>query len=146
MNFRPTLAAGLLLVLSGCATYEQSGYGPGGYYRGSPEVQYRYPPGYYDRAYGYPSYGYPYYSSPYSWGSYGYPVYRGGGYVPPPPPPRRRPPPNLRSRPDDNFRPPATGSRPNPPARAPVAPRPSRPEGKTTSPWRSMGKLKRAGD
>lgn len=45
MKFRLIFAAGLL-ALSGCATYDYTGAGSGGYYRGAPDVQYRYPPGY----------------------------------------------------------------------------------------------------
>lgn len=45
MKFRLIFAAGLL-ALGGCATYDYTGGGSGGYYRGAPAVQYRYPPGY----------------------------------------------------------------------------------------------------
>lgn len=51
MKFRLILAAGLL-ALSGCATYDYTGAGSGGYYRGAPAVQYRYPPGYAPYSYG----------------------------------------------------------------------------------------------
>ncbi len=135
MKFRPMLAAALMFVLGGCATYDYTGGGPGGYYRGTPSVQYRYPPGYYDGAYGYPYGG--------SYGLYNYPVYPayrgGGGYRRPPhgrPPPRagnghgQRPPPSNGPRPD----------RPRPPQQGP---RPSRPEGRTpSSPWRNLNQLK----
>lgn len=78
MKFRLIFAAGLL-ALSGCATYDYTGGGSGGYYRGAPAVQYRYPPGYSPYFYGNP------YGNPYGAGSIGlydypvYPVYRGGG-------------------------------------------------------------------
>ncbi|MCF8824876.1 hypothetical protein [Xanthomonas campestris] len=114
MKFRLILAAGLL-ALSGCATYDYTGAGSGGYYRGAPAVQYRYPPGYAPYSYG----------SPYGAGGIGlydypvYPVYRGGGgyyyreYD-------RRP----QYRPYNNYGPRPNGPRPN---GRPNGPRPQRP-------------------
>ncbi|MEA9660268.1 hypothetical protein [Xanthomonas campestris] len=114
MNFRLILAAGLL-ALSGCATYDYTGAGSGGYYRGAPAVQYRYPPGYAPYSYG----------SPYGAGGIGlydypvYPVYRGGGgyyyreYD-------RRP----QYRPYNNYGPRPNGPRPS---GRPNGPRPQRP-------------------
>ena len=70
MKMRLIVAGGLLLALSGCATYDYVGSGGGGggsgYYHGAPSTQYRYPAGY--------PYGYG--SSPYGYGS----GYYGGGY------------------------------------------------------------------
>lgn len=114
MKIRLILAGGLLLALSGCATYDYVGSGGGGgasgYYHGTPSTQYRYP-------YGYPS-SYPYgYGSGYYGGGY-----YGGGY------PVYRPYPNYR--PPHHHRPPQGGHRP-PPDR----PRPPRQSG---SPWRNM--------
>lgn len=80
MKFRLIFAAGLL-ALGGCATYDYTGGGSGGYYRGAPAVQYRYPPGYSPYFYGNP-YGLPYGYGAGSIGLYDYPVYpvyRGGG-------------------------------------------------------------------
>ena len=71
---RLIVSAGLLLGLSGCATYDYVGGSSGGYYHGSPSVQYNYPYGYPDSGYGYGGYGYG--SSYYGYGNYGYPVYR----------------------------------------------------------------------
>jgi hypothetical protein len=138
MKLRPALAAGLLMALSGCATYDYSGNAPGGYYRGSPEVRYRYPSDYYDRGYGYPFYGYPSYAYPYSWGGYGYPaypVYPGARYNGPSSPRRRAPQGPPPSAPGNGQRPPPVASRPNPPSRPPSAPRQSRPEGRPATPW-----------
>lgn len=73
MKFRLIFAAGLL-ALSGCATYDYTGAGSGGYYRGAPDVQYRYPPGYSPYFYGNP-YGLPYGYGAGSIGLYDYPVY-----------------------------------------------------------------------
>ena len=88
MKKRLILSAGLLLGLSGCATYDYVDGGAGGYYRGATSVQRTYPYGYPYGAYGYGPYGY---------GSYGYydyrypyPVYR--------PPYRPRPPRPVRGR------------------------------------------------
>ena len=77
MNMRLILAAGLLLGLSGCATYDYVGGGSGGYYHGAPSVQRSYPYGYPYGSYGYDPYGYGSYgySSYFNYG-YGYPVYR----------------------------------------------------------------------
>jgi len=43
---RLIVSTGLLLALSGCATYDYVGGSGGGYYHGSPSVQYSYPYGY----------------------------------------------------------------------------------------------------
>ncbi|AKU51402.1 hypothetical protein [Xanthomonas arboricola] len=118
MKFRLIFAAGLL-ALSGCATYDYTGAGSGGYYRGAPAVQYRYPPGYSPYFYGNP------YGNPYGAGSIGlydypvYPVYRGGGYYyrPNDRRPQYRPP-----RPNGSFN---NGPRPNGPR--PNGPRPQQP-------------------
>ncbi|AZR25459.1 hypothetical protein [Xanthomonas vasicola] len=125
MKFRLIFAAGLL-ALGGCATYDYTGAGSGGYYRGAPAVQYRYPPGYSPYYYGNP-YGMPYGYGAGSIGLYDYPVYpvyRGGGYYyreydrrPQYRPPRpngsfnngQRP---GGSRPQQPNRPPATGAQP----------------------------------
>ncbi len=139
MKMRLILSAGLLLGLSGCATYDYVDGGAGGYYRGATSVQRTYPYGYpYGGGYGpygYGSYGYyDYYRSP-------YPVYR-PPYTPRPPhgghwgnghrPPAHgngngghRPPP----RPGDGD------GRPTRPPRPPV-------EG-GKSPWRDMDRLQR---
>lgn len=150
MKLRLLIAATALAGLAGCATYDYTG-GNAGYYRGTPSVQYRYPPGYYD-------YGYPYYGGAGSIGLYGYggyPYYYGNGYYRPLPPPYRpdhrppsdhRPPPNHGRPPDGRPNRPPDG-RPNrppyghpnrppdgrpdgrPPGRpAPTGPRPSRPD------------------
>ncbi len=116
MKMRLMFAGGLLLALSGCATYDYVGGGAGsGYYHGAPSVEYRYP-------YGYPSgYGPGYYGGGYYGGGYGYgnPYYR--------PYPNYRPPHNHRP-------PPRPGNGGNPPVR-PDRPRPSYNGG---SPWRNM--------
>ncbi|PPT99659.1 hypothetical protein [Xanthomonas arboricola] len=119
MKFRLIFAAGLL-ALGGCATYDYTGAGSGGYYRGAPAVQYRYPPGYSPYFYGNP-YGYPYGAG--SIGLYGYPaypVYRGGGYYyrPNDRRPQYRPP-----RPNGSFNngPRPNGPRPQRPSRPPAA-------------------------
>ncbi|CAG2083577.1 hypothetical protein XCY_000420 [Xanthomonas arboricola pv. juglandis] len=115
MKFRLIFAAGLL-ALGGCATYDYTGAGSGGYYRGAPAVQYRYPPGYSPYFYGNP-YGNPYGAG--SIGLYDYPVYRGGGYYyrPNDRRPQYRPP-----RPNGSFN---NGPRPNGPR--PNGPRPQQP-------------------
>ncbi|PKV13472.1 hypothetical protein [Xanthomonas prunicola] len=125
MKFRLIFAAGLL-ALGGCATYDYTGAGSGGYYRGAPAVQYRYPPGYSPYYYGNP-YGMPYGYGAGSIGLYDYPVYpvyRGGGYYyrPYDRRPQYRPPrPNgsfnngqrpSGSRPQQPNRPPASGAQP----------------------------------
>ncbi|USJ02112.1 hypothetical protein MUG10_08375 [Xanthomonas prunicola] len=125
MKFRLIFAAGLL-TLGGCATYDYTGAGSGGYYRGAPAVQYRYPPGYSPYYYGNP-YGMPYGYGAGSIGLYDYPVYpvyRGGGYYyrPYDRRPQYRPPrPNgsfnngqrpSGSRPQQANRPPASGAQP----------------------------------
>ncbi|MBB5882014.1 hypothetical protein GGR74_003236 [Xanthomonas arboricola] len=140
MKFRLIFAAGLL-ALGGCATYDYTGAGSGGYYRGAPAVQYRYPPGYSPYSYGSP-YGYPYGAE--SIGLYDYPVYpvyRGGGgyyyrqndrrpqYRPPRPNgsfygPRPNGPRPNGPRPQQPNRPPATGAPPSrPPPRIGAPPR-----------------------
>lgn len=122
MKMRLIFAGGLLLALSGCATYDYVGGGAGsGYYHGAPSVEYRYP-------YGYPSgYGPGYYGGGYYGGGYGYgnPYYR--------PYPNYRPPHNHRP-------PPRPGNGGNPPVRPdrPDRPRPSYNGG---SPWRNMDSL-----
>ncbi|KQQ73202.1 hypothetical protein ASF73_11195 [Xanthomonas sp. Leaf131] len=133
MKFRLIFAAGLL-ALSGCATYDYTGGRSGGYYRGAPAVQYRYPPGYSPYFYGNP-YGNPYGAGPIGLYNYPvYPVYRGGGYYyrqndrrpqyrPPRPNgsfngPRPNGPRPSGPRPQQPNRPPATGAPPTrPPAR-----------------------------
>ncbi|MCC4585774.1 hypothetical protein JWH11_07300 [Xanthomonas melonis] len=118
MKFRLIFAAGLI-ALSGCATYDYTGGGSGGYYRGAPAVQYRYPPGYSPFYYG-PPYG------PYGAGGFGlynypiHPIYRGGGYYyrPYDRRPQYRPP-----RPQGGF----SGPRPD-------RPRPSQPSGGSRPP------------
>ncbi|MCC4619916.1 hypothetical protein LL965_07345 [Xanthomonas cassavae CFBP 4642] len=132
MTFRLIFAAGLL-ALGGCATYDYTGAGSGGYYRGAPAVQYRYPPGYSPF----------YYGAPYGAGAIGlynypvYPVYRGGGgyyYRQYDRRPQYRPPrPNGSfnngprpggPRPQQPSRPPANGAAPaRPPARIGAPPR-----------------------
>ena len=129
MNMRLLLAAGLLATLGGCATYDYADNG-GGYYRGSPSVEYRYPAGYSDGYYPYGPYGavpYGYGAGYYGYGYYGYggPYYYRDYYGPP----RHRPPP--RPRPDDG-RPP---DRPPPPA---IGDR-----DRVKSPWRDMDRLRR---
>lgn len=110
MKLRIALAGGLLLALSGCATYDYAGGGSsGGYYTGQPSVQYNYPAGYpgYNGG-GYYGYGggyggyYPggYYRPGYG---YGYPVVRPPHNHRPPRPPGNRPPP---TRPPENRPPP----------------------------------------
>lgn len=123
MKMRLVLAGGLLLALSGCATYDYVGGGGGGngYYHGAPSVEYRYPAGY---PYGYGSGyygggGYYGYGGGYG-GGYGYPVYR--------PYPNYRPP--------HNHRPPPRPGNGNP-TRPPDRPRPNN----GGSPWRNMDSL-----
>lgn len=130
MNMRLIWAAGLLATLSGCATYDYADNG-GGYYRGAPSVEYRYPDGYYNGYYAPFSYGvapYGYGPGYYGYGYYGYgsPYYYRDYYGPP----RHRPPP--RPRPDDNGRPP---DRP-PPVIGGGG-------GRVKSPWRDMDRLRR---
>lgn len=137
-------------LLAGCATgYEYRG-GPGDYYYGQPEVQYR------DQGwYGYGSYGDPYGGYGYPYGVYGYPYYYGGGYPydpywnpywvrpphhghdhdhdrdDPPRPPTRQvpppiqptPPPRWRDR-DDDVRPPRPVVPTGPGVMAPIPTRP----------------------
>jgi hypothetical protein len=104
MKMRLMFAGGLLLALSGCATYDYVGGGAGsGYYHGAPSVEYRYP-------YGYPSgYGPGYYGGGYYGGGYGYgnPYYR--------PYPNYRPPHNHRPppRPGNGGNPPERPARPD---------------------------------
>lgn len=126
MNMRLIWAAGLLAALGGCATYDYAGGSQGGYYRGSPSVEYRYPAGYYDGYYPY-GYGGGYYG--YGSGYYGYggPYYR-DYYRPPhhyyPRPPRPRPG-DGEGRPPDRPPPPSAGG------------------GGTKVPWRDMDRLRR---
>lgn len=131
MKTRLILSAGLLLGLSGCATYDYVGSGSGGYYHGSPQVQRSYP-------YGYPSgsYGYPY--GTYGYGSYGYGGYYGGqygnyGYPYPVYRPAQRPPHN--------------GHRPPPKGNGHVPPRPGNGQppanGSGKAPWRDLDRLQR---
>ncbi|NUS38462.1 MAG: hypothetical protein HOQ02_05505 [Lysobacter sp.] len=101
------------VLLAGCATgYEYRG-GPGDYYYGQPEIEYRdqgwygygYPYGYYsDGPYGYYGGGYPYYD-----GGYPYDPYWGGYWVRP----------RTHHRPDPPV-PPSTGV--TPPPRPPLPP------------------------
>ncbi len=128
MNIRLIWAAGVLATLSGCATYDYADNG-GGYYRGAPTVEYRYPDGYSDGYYA------PYSAVPYGYGAgyYGYGYYGYGGpyyYRDYYGQPRYRPPP--RPRPDDNGRPP---DRP-PPISGGGG-------GRVKSPWRDLDRLRR---
>ncbi|WP_045737630.1 hypothetical protein [Xanthomonas sp. MUS 060] len=98
MTLRLICAAGLLAVLGGCATYDYAGGSEGGYYRGAPSVEYRYPAGYseYYSPYGMPPYVYGpgYYGSfgYYGYYSYGVPYYsHRDGYHGGDRPPRERP-------------------------------------------------------
>ena len=149
MKLRLLFASVLLAGLAGCATYDYSG-GNAGYYRGTPSVQYRYPPGYYNYGYGYPGYGYPYYGP--GIGVYRSPYYHGGGYYVRPPshrPPRprpgdspgHRPPPNHGVRPPD--RPAPTGPRPDRPP--PNMSRPPRPSAPPTARPRQPSQIKQGG-
>lgn len=132
---RLIISAGLLLGLAGCATYDYVGGGAGGYYHGSPSVQYSYPYGYpYGRYDGYYGYGNGYYG----YGGYGgrYPIYL--------PPHNHRPP----SRPPQHGH--GNGHRPRPPHGQDMGPPtpsvPSRPpvnSGGGKSPWRDMDRLQR---
>lgn len=141
---RLIIAAGLLLGLGGCATYDYVGGGAGGYYHGSPSTQYSYPYGYpyggrYGGYYGFDS-GY------YGYGSY--PLYR---------PPVYRPPHNHRppSRPpqhghgnghrpghggDHNHRPGHGGDHGQRP-RPPQGHRPPVNGGGSKAPWRDMDRV-----
>jgi len=119
MKTRLFLAGGLLLALTGCASYDYvGGGGGGGYYHGAPSTEYRYP-------YGYPS-AYPYgYGGYYGGGGYygngyNYPIYRPVRPVRPPPHGGHTRPPVVRP-PDQGHRPP---------------PRPPRNNG--GAPWRNM--------
>ncbi|NIJ88838.1 hypothetical protein FHR49_001625 [Xanthomonas campestris] len=144
MKFRLIFAAGLL-ALGGCATYDYTGGGSGGYYRGAPAVQYRYPPGYS------PYYGGPYggpYGVPYGAGGIGlydypvYQVYRGGGYYyrPNDRRPQYRPP-----RPNGSFNngPRPNGPRPQQPNRPPATGAPSRPPARIGAPPRVIREIQR---
>ncbi|UKE47478.1 hypothetical protein [Xanthomonas cerealis] len=127
MNMRLIWAAGLLATLSGCATYDYADNG-GGYYRGAPTLEYRYPAGYSDGYYApYSAEPYGYGSGYYGYGYYGYdgPYYSRDYYGPP----RYRQP---RPRPDDNGRPP---DRP-PPVIGGGG-------GRVKSPWRDLDRLRR---
>ncbi|WP_218569895.1 hypothetical protein [Pseudomonas sp. Hp2] len=126
MKTRMLLAAGMLALLGGCATYDYTGGASGGYYRGTPSVQYRYPPGYYGGYYG--GYG-PYYGP--GWiGLYDYPAYPGRYYYRPPP---------VRRPPSGNA-----GPRPPRPSQ-PAPPRPSVPRQSSPSPWRDLNRIKQPG-
>ncbi|MFC7520138.1 hypothetical protein ACFQS6_07910 [Xanthomonas populi] len=146
MKLRLIFAAGLL-ALSGCATYDYTGGGSGGYYRGAPAVQYRSPPGYSPYFYGNP------YGNPYGAGSIGlydypvYPVYRsGGGYYyrqndrrPQYRPPRPNGSYTNGPRPQQTNRPPATGAAPSrPPERIAAPPRVIRQIQRQTAPREQM--------
>lgn len=161
MKMRLIIAGGLLLALSGCATYDYVGGGRDGYYHGAPSTQYRYPAGYpggYPYGYGSGYYGYGGYG-------YGYPVYRsypnyrpphhghrpGNGNHRPPdrPRPPTRPPGNNGGSPwrnmDSNTRPRQPSvSRPAPQrqqqARPAQPPRQSTPRSNNGSPWRNMNR------
>ncbi|MFT4248778.1 MAG: hypothetical protein QM581_12255 [Pseudomonas sp.] len=132
MRMHMLLAAGMIAILGGCATYDYAGGQSGGYYRGTPGVQYRYPPGYYDGYYGYPYYG--------GISPYGYPAYPAPRYDRP----NRRPPP----RPDNDHpihRPPpaSTGPLPPRPSAPPRPPRPAEPRPSSSpSPWRDLNRIK----
>ncbi|WP_312709123.1 hypothetical protein [Stenotrophomonas sp.] len=139
MKMRLLFAGGLMLALTGCATYDYVGGGRGGgYYHGAPSTEYRYP-------YGYPyDSGYPYYGG-YGYYGYGNPYYSRPVYRPPPhnhrPPPRpgnggeNRPPPPPRQnnggspwRNLDSMRRPPQADRPSgPPQARPSAPPQARP-------------------
>lgn len=144
MKKRLILSAGLLLGLSGCATYDYVDGGAGGYYRGATSVQRTYPYGYPYGAYGPGPYGYG------GYGSYGYydyrypyPVYR--------PPYRPRPPHGGHD--GNGHRPPPGhgngdgGHRPPRPGDGDGNGRPPRPrppvDGGGKSPWRDMDRLSR---
>jgi len=127
MKTRLILSAGLLLGLSGCATYDYVGGGSGGYYHGSPQVQRTYPYGYPYGAYGYGAYGYGGYYGGYGSYGYPYPVYR----------PPHRPPHN-------GHRPPPQGNGHTPPRPGngqPPHPPPANGSGK--APWRDLDRLQR---
>lgn len=135
MKVRMLMAAGMMALLGGCATYDYAGGESGGYYRGTPGVQYRYPPGYYDGYYGYPYY----YYGPGWLGLYDYPVYPGPYYYqrpihrPPPPPPPR---------PGHDY----PGGPPPPGSVGPRPPRPAEPgPSSSPSPWRNLNRLKQGG-
>lgn len=152
MKTRLMLAGGLMLALTGCATYDYvGGRSGGGYYHGAPSVEYRYPYGYpYDSSYPYyGGYGYYGYGGPY----YSRPIYRppphnhrppprpgNGGENRPPPPPRQN---NGGSpwRNMDSMRrpspPPQRMERPAAPPQARPSPAPSAPR-MNSSPWRAM--------
>ncbi len=135
MKMRLILSAGLLLGLSGCATYDYVDGGAGGYYRGATSVQRSYPYGYPYGSYGYGPYGY----GPYGYGSYGYydygypyPVHR-----PPYKPPQR--PPHGGQWGDGHHPPPGHG---NGDGGRPTRPPPAD-GGSGKSPWRDMDRLRR---
>lgn len=131
MRTRALVAIGMLTLLGGCATYDYTGGSRGGYYRGTPSVQYRYPPGYYGGYYDAPYYG------PGWNGLYEYPVYPGGNYYRP----IYRPPPRH------GLRPPPTGGygprppRPSQPPR-PAQPRPAQPRPSVPSPSRDLNRIR----
>ncbi|MEA5123783.1 hypothetical protein [Xanthomonas floridensis] len=138
MKFRLIFAAGLL-ALGGCATYDYTGAGSGGYYRGAPAVQYRYPPGYSPF----------YYGAPYGAGAIGlydypvYPVYRGGGgyyYRQYDRRPQYRPP---RHNGSFNHGPRPGGPRPQQPTRPPANAAPARPPARIGAPPRVIREIQR---
>lgn len=141
---RLIVSAGLLMGLSGCATYDYVGGSSGGYYHGSPSTQYNYP-------YGYPSgSGYGYGSGYYGYGSYGYPVYR--PYYRPQPPYHgngHRPPGHGNGHNHNGNRPPRPGNdggRPPRPGNGdgrPPRPPPANNGGGGKSPWRDLDRLQR---
>ncbi|MGV8961434.1 MAG: hypothetical protein ACOH1V_13805 [Stenotrophomonas sp.] len=129
MKTRLILATGLLLGLSGCATYDYVGGAGGGYYHGSPSVQQTYPYGYG----GYGGYG------RYGYGSYGYDDYGYRGYRP-----------SYIYYPQNHYRPPhggqGNGHRPPTPGNGdgrPPRPPPASNSGNNKSPWRNLDNLQR---
>ena len=132
MKTRLILAAGLLLGLSGCATYDYVGGAGGRYYHGAPSVQYSYPYGY-GGSRGYGSYG------SYGYGRYGYEDYGYRGYRP-----------SYIYYPQNQYRPPhggqGNGHRPPRPGNGegrPPRPPPASNGGNNKSPWRNLDNLQR---
>jgi hypothetical protein len=145
MKMRMLVAAGMMAFLGGCATYDYAGGESGGYYRGTPGVQYRYPDGYYGGYGG--GYGSSYYYSPGWLGFYDYPTYPGRYYRPiyRPPPPR---PGYGYGYPGGGHRPPPNNGGPRPPRPSQPGPRPPRPaetRQSSPSPWRDLNRLKQPG-
>jgi len=137
MKKRLILSAGLLLGLSGCATYDYVGGGSGGYYHGAPSVQRSYPYGYPYDSYGYGPYGYGSYGY-YGYSNYGYPGYRPPYVIVPSRPQNghwngHRPPPAH----GNGQRPPRPGNNEGRPPRPPVN------GGGGKSPWRDLDRLQR---